>query len=440
MYERLWLGAILALGYLLYRLWSARDRRRSAAMRSLADDISALGDDAVPASLHPVIDPDVCIGSGACVRACPEHDVIGVVNGRVQLVNPLACVGHGACMAACPVEAITLVFGTAKRGIDLPVISPHFETNLRGVYLVGELSGMGLIRNSIEQGRQAAAAIVAGGQRAGDGALDAVVVGAGPAGISTALHLGQAGLSVEVLEQEDYGGAIKHFPRAKIVMTGGFELPGLGKVRRRTLSKEALLELWESVRKSSGLRVVTGVKVSALSPDAAGGWTVGAEGLERRARHVVLALGRRGSPRKLGVPGEDQAHVHYSMVEPGAFDGKRVLVVGGGNAAADCAIGLADRGRALSVALSYRRAELARLRHSVRQSLDDHIKAGRVRFLACTQLVRVGQGDVTIAKTEGAKTEETTPTDAIIVQIGGTSPTELLGKFGVQTAQKRGER
>ena len=108
-----------------------------------------------PASLHPKIDPSKCVGCGACVHACPEGDILGLINGKAELLEPSHCIGHGACKSACPGDAITLVFGTEKRGVDIPDVGPDFQTNVPGIFIAGELGGMGLIRNAIEQGRQA---------------------------------------------------------------------------------------------------------------------------------------------------------------------------------------------------------------------------------------------------------------------------------------------
>ena len=105
-----------------------------------------------------MIDPARCVASGTCVAACPE-EALGIVDGKAVLVNPSACIGHGACLAACPVEAITLVFGTERRGIDIPYVKPEFETNVPGIFIAGELGGMGLIRKAAEQGRQAIASV-----------------------------------------------------------------------------------------------------------------------------------------------------------------------------------------------------------------------------------------------------------------------------------------
>src|ERR1043165_8489816 len=169
------IGVVVAS--VLYWLFGRDRARREKEALAALEDLQALGD-IVPDTIHPVIDPDRCIGSGACVRACPGKNGLSVVHGRATLPNPLACLGHSACLPACPVNAIKLVFGTAERGVELPMVDEHFQTQQPGVYVIGELGGMGLIRNAVRQGRQAADHVVSTGTRGGD-AYDAVVVGAG---------------------------------------------------------------------------------------------------------------------------------------------------------------------------------------------------------------------------------------------------------------------
>jgi thioredoxin reductase len=158
---------------------------------------------------------------------------------------------------------------------------------------------------------------------------------------------------------------------------------------------------------------------------------------ERRAASVVLALGRRGAPRKLGVPGEELDKVAYRVLEPSVFEGRHVLVVGGGNAAAESAIALADEGRCASVALSYRRAELIRLRQSVRDRVTDLMSTGQIRRLLPSEVVGITPATVTVRDPSG--TTEELANDAVIVQIGGTSPRDLLASFGITMVEKRGE-
>jgi thioredoxin reductase/NAD-dependent dihydropyrimidine dehydrogenase PreA subunit len=432
----LWiLLALLTAAGIPYIVWTRVDAAKRDRAKKVEWDVSALGDDAVPTSLHPHIDLDVCIGSGACVRACPEHDVIGITDGRARLVNPLVCVGHGACAASCPVGAITLVFGTAKRGIELPRVTPSFETTQPGIYVAGELGGMGLIRNAVEQGRQAADAIARSGRRGSAKNHDVIVVGAGPAGISATLGALAHGRRVLLLDQGQYGGTIRHYPRSKVVMTGTLDFAGYGKVRRRTMSKEDLVHLWTDIRKKVALPVLENMRIESIVPDG-NGWRVRGKGIDAKGANVVLALGRRGAPRKLGVPGEDDPKVVYRVIEPEPFAGKHVLVVGGGNSAADNALALADSRACASVGISYRRAELARVRASVRARVEQLIAQRVIAPYFGTEVTQVGSDTVTLSSRRGLQEIQN---DAVVVQIGGTSPTELLKTVGIELVEKRGE-
>jgi thioredoxin reductase/NAD-dependent dihydropyrimidine dehydrogenase PreA subunit len=427
------LGLVAAAGvpYILWTRLEARGHKRAQAVHA---DVLQMGDDVVPVSLHPEIDLDDCIGSGACVRACPEKEVLGITDGRARLINPLSCIGHSACMQACPVGAIKLVFGTAKRGVELPMLTPDFETNQKGIYIIGELTGMGLIRNATMQGKQTAATIARSGRRGGAGDLDVIVVGAGPAGIAAALGCMAQGLTVQIVEQSAYGGTIAHYPRAKVVMTGTLDLPGFGTVRRKTMSKEELLELWGDIRGRVQLDVKEGVRVDAIVREG-DRWRVVGGPYSERAASVVLALGRRGAPKTLGVPGEELPKVVYRLLEPEPFAGTDVMVVGGGNAAADCAIALAEAGVCRSVSLSYRRKQLARLRGSVRQRLEELIAERRVVAYLGTELKYIANDYVALAV--GPEVTRVA-NDHVIVQIGGTSPSELLKTIGIDLVEKRG--
>lgn len=428
------------MALLLERLWRSRDRRVAARVEKERDDVAAMGD-VVPASLHPKIDPIRCIGSGACVAACPEHDVIGIVGGRASLVNPLACIGHGACLEACPVRAIELVFGTESQGLELPRLDKNFETTQPGLYVVGELGGMGLIRNAVSQGAQAAAHVAAKGAR-GDGVdvMDAIVVGAGPAGIAATLELVRSERSVTLLEAETFGGTIAHYPRKKLVMTGDVSMPLYGRIGRSTMTKEQLADLLVDIRTRTGLAVREGEHVTAVEREANGDFSVRGTSRTFRGKSVLLALGRRGSPSKLGVPGEELSKVSYRLLEPEAFEGREVLVVGGGNSAVECALLLADAGTCKSVTISYRREAFARCRAENRRRIEEAIAERRVRPLMRSNVARIGEGDV-LLRGEGLPGGQIRiRNDAVIVQIGGTSPTELLGKFGIQLVTKYGER
>jgi len=242
------LAFLILIWTLQSRIQKKRDERNIQKLRTtIAEGLTD------PASLHPVIDTDICIGSGACVAACPEGDVLGMIKGKSALINPTHCIGHGACHASCPVQAITLVFGTEKRGVDIPFVSPTFETNVPGIFIAGELGGMGLIRNAVEQGRQAIEAIRK--LKPGGAPLDVVIVGAGPAGFSASLASLQHKLRYVTIEQETLGGRVAHFPRGKIVMTQPAKLPLVGQIKFREIGKESLLNFMRDVEKKTGVRI-----------------------------------------------------------------------------------------------------------------------------------------------------------------------------------------
>ncbi|MDB4952699.1 MAG: FAD-dependent pyridine nucleotide-disulfide oxidoreductase [Myxococcales bacterium] len=428
------LGLVVAAG-VPYILWTRMDARKASRAIAVHEDVQSMGDELVPVSIHPEVDLDACIGSSACIRACPEDDILAITDGRARLINPMSCIGHGACMSACPVGAITLVFGTAKRGIELPKLTSTFETSQAGIYIVGELGGMGLIRNAVEQGRQAAAAIAKSGRRGSAGDLDTIVVGGGPAGISAALALIAHGHRTLIVDQDRFGGTITHYPRAKVVMTGSFELAGYGTVRRKTMSKEQLLELWTDIRERTQLDIKEGVRVESIRAER-NAWRVSGASWSDHAPNVVLALGRRGAPNELGVPGEDLPKVAYRLIEPDPFAGKHVMIVGGGNAAADCAIALAQAAICASVAISYRKDKLARLRGSVRTELDRCFKTGAIQPLLSTEVKSITEDHVTLKTPEGMKQIRN---DNVIIQIGGQPPSALLKTIGIELVEKRGE-
>jgi thioredoxin reductase/NAD-dependent dihydropyrimidine dehydrogenase PreA subunit len=430
-----WILGAIVVAALISWVWSRSNRKEAEEALATLEEMTALGE-VVPDTIHPVVDLDRCIGSGACVHACPENSVLGIVRGQARLLNPLACIGHSACMTACPVKAIKLVYGSAERGVELPLLDPNFQTTRPGVYVVGELGGMGLIRNAVNQGRQAASHVVRSGRRAKRDAHDAVVVGAGPAGMSATLRLMEAGRRVLLLERDKIGGTIMHYPRAKVAMTGALDFALAGKVKRRKMSKEELVDLWQSISHRFRLPAQTGVVVQGLAEEPDGMWRVETSAGAVRAANVLLALGRRGSPRKLEVPGEEQAKVHYTLIEPEPFEKKHVLVVGGGNSAVETALALADFGRCASVTISYRRDAFARCRVENRTRIDEAIQVGRVRALMPSQITCINERDVCF--TYGGR-EMSMPNDAVIVQIGGTAPAALLQTFGIQVVTKRGE-
>ncbi len=384
-----------------------------------------------PPSLHPVIDPARCIASGACVKACPE-DALGIVNGKAVLKNAAACIGHGACLPACPVEAITLVFGTAKRGIDIPTVSPEFESNVPGIFVAGELGGMGLIRKAAEQGRQAMDSIRK--RTGGSFDYDVVIVGCGPAGLSAGLSAIQHKLRYKLIEQEDsLGGAVYHYPRQKIAMTAPVKLALVGTVKFGEVQKEKLLTFWLDVVKKTGLQIAFRECLEGIDPQSEG-FLVHASTGHYSTRSVLLAMGRRGTPRKLEVPGEETAKVMYRLIDPAQYEGQSVLVVGGGDSALEAAIALSEQA-GTQVQLSYRSAAFSRVKQKNRMMLEQQEKAGRLQVLLNSLVRQISEREVEI---EQAGQVHVFRNDAVIVCAGGLLPTPLLQKIGLKFDTKFG--
>jgi putative YpdA family bacillithiol system oxidoreductase len=377
-------------------------------------------------SMHPHINATACIGCGGCTDVCPEGDVLGVIDGKAVLLHGSKCVGHGLCAEACPVGAIVMMMAAPGRSADLPILNEHFETTVRNLFIVGELGGMGLIKNAITQGKKVVEHI-ATRPRAANGGYDVIVVGAGPAGLAAGLTAQASRLKYAVLEQGDAGGTILQYPRRKIVMTSPVELPLWGKVKLTEASKETLLELWQQVLVKTQLKVNTNEKVLDIS-DAGGYFSVKTASGEYPARHVVLALGRRGTPRKLGVPGEELAKVTYRLIDAETYKDCDVLVVGGGDSAVEAAVGLALHGTN-RVTLSYRKAEFTRLKERNARRLDEFKKKNAVNVLLGSNVKAIGEKDVRIETSDGMKT---LPNDYVFIFAGGEMPFEFLKKAGIR--------
>ena len=385
-----------------------------------------------PVSLHPFIDLNTCIKSGACVLACPEQDIIGIRNGRATLVNASKCVGHGACFHACPVEAISLRIGTEKRGVDLPHVNQNFETNVHGIFIAGELGGMGLIKNSVEQGKQAVFEIQKTMTKNHGADYDLVIVGAGPAGISASVQAKLLGMKSIVLEQDSLGGTVFNFPRAKIVMTNPMDFPGHGKVKLFETSKTELLTLWNEVIAKHKIQVREHSKVEQISKENGNFAVLTHDGEQFISNKVLLAIGRRGTPRKLGVKGEELEKVAYRLLEPELIQGKNVLVVGGGDSAIESAILLANGNK---VTLSYRSDKFSRLKPKNESSIQNAIKSGLLDMAFNTQVTLIDKDTVTLQRPDGA---QVMPNDLVYIFAGGELPTQFLEKSGIEIQKRFG--
>jgi thioredoxin reductase (NADPH) len=406
-------------------------RRRLEAVhaKNLAESVDAGLTE--PVSLHPVVDLARCIGSSTCVAACPER-ALGIIGGKAQLTSPALCIGHGACAASCPVEAITLVFGSERRGVDIPLVKPNFETNVPGIFIAGELGGMGLIRKASEQGLQAMRSIAKRPKTSAT--LDVVIVGAGPAGLAAGLGAIDQKLRYRLIEQEtDLGGAIYHYPRNKITMTAPVDLPVVGRVKFDEVSKETLLAFWQDIVTRAALAIDFGTRMDRIVSDS-DGYRIETSTGTLRAGAVLLAIGRRGTPRKLGVPGEELPKVVYRLIEAAQYSGQKVLVVGGGDSALEAALACAEQ-PGTTVTLAYRGDAFSRVKPKNRDLLETARRAQRidvrlrteVRCILPDRIELVADGEQTVVEN-----------DAVIVQAGGVLPSSLLREIGVTVETKYG--
>ena len=387
-----------------------------------------------PISLHPVINPDLCIGSGACIKACPEKDIIGMSNGRATLINASQCIGHGACFHACPVQAISLVIGTAKRGVDLPHVSQSYETNVEGIYIAGELGGMGLIKNAVEQGKQAAENIIKSIENPGGDTLDLVIIGAGPAGISAALKAKEKNINALVLEQDTLGGTVSTFPRTKIVMTSPMNLPLYGKAKLFETKKSELLDLWNSVIKKHDIKIIENTKVETINNLSDHFEVIDAKGNIYKSKKVLLAIGRRGTPRKLGVKGEVSEKVAYKMLEPENLENKDIIVVGGGDSAIESALLVADQNR---VILSYRGDKFGRLKPKNGTAISTAIADKKLKVMFESNLQEILENKV-LMKVKDHETPIEIKNDLVYIFAGGELPTQFLQNSGIEITKRFG--
>lgn len=387
-----------------------------------------------PVSLHPVVNEHSCIKTGACIAACPEKDILGIRNGKATIINASKCIGHGACFHACPTQAITLCIGTEKRGVDLPHVNKNFETNVSGIFIAGELGGMGLIRNAVEQGKQAVENIIKTIDKNHKADYDLIIVGAGPAGIAASLTAKKAGLNAIILEQDTLGGTVFTFPRAKIVMTSPMDLPLYGKVKLYETSKTELLDLWNSVINKNQIIVKENSKVEEIIPEN-NLFRIKLLNNENYTAHkVLLAIGRRGTPRKLNIEGENLEKVAYRLLEPELISGKNILVVGGGDSAIESALLLADNNM---VTLSYRSESFNRLKQANSLKIKEAIEMGKVDVKFNTNPQIISKESVIIMANNGEKIE--IANDMVYIFAGGELPTQFLQKAGIEITKKFGE-
>lgn len=422
--------AAILLGVLLVALgiWQRRiDRRERARVVTAIEEAKSLGADR-PIGQYPHIDALRCIGCASCTRACPEDGVIQMVMGVAHVVQAAKCIGHGLCAAACPVGAIAVGLGDLSARPDVPMLSDDLESTVRGVFIAGELGGLALIRNAIEQGVRGIEAVAHRcREERGRGDPDVLIVGAGPAGLAASLKAKELGLTYVTIDQNDVGGTVRKYPRRKLVMTQPVELPLHGRVKKTEFVKEELVDLWLKVLEEQEIEVHEGVKFLGTRREDGRLVSETSKG-PIATRCVLLALGRRGTPRRLGVPGEEQEKVLYQLVDASTYRGLRCLVVGGGDSAIEAALGLAAQ-PGNQVTLSYRKPEFFRIKARNEERIRAAAAEGAVKLALGSEVRSVGVQHVDLAL--GSRAARL-PNDFVFVFAGGEPPYPLLKGIGVR--------
>jgi len=423
--------AIAVVVLLLFVLRDFKKRKKIEAKSREAAEKGTLRSDG-PRAQHPHIDETNCIGCAACTNVCPEGDVLAMLAGKAVIVNGYKCIGHSLCAEACPVGAITMVMASPSMGGDMPRLTAQYETTIKNLFIVGELGGLALIKNAINQGRDCVDNITnrLNAMRAHTsvpGVLDVLIVGAGPAGISASLRAIEMKLTYLTVDEGEMGGTVAKYPRQKLVMTSPVEFPMYGKFKKMELSKEELLAFWNSVLQRVDFKLRQGEKVEDIKKGGDGIFTVVTPKNQYRAHAVILALGKGGSPRKLGIKGEDLPKVMYRLIETDHYINKKILVVGGGDSAVEAAMGLAYQ-VGNNVTLSYRKEAFSRIKERNAHRIEDCMRKGKVHVIFNSAPVEFKQNFVVLDV--NGKLQEI-PNDSVWIFAGGEPPTAFLKKIGV---------
>jgi thioredoxin reductase (NADPH) len=377
---------------------------------------------------YPAVNRAVCIGCGSCVQGCREKTVLAVIRGKSTLVNPLACRCCGECERNCLTGGLKIVEHGRKITVRIPWVDENYQSNVAGIYIVGSLTGAGLIKEAINQGRAAVNHIMKGAFPA---ALpNVMVIGAGPAGLSAMLSCRKFGLPVLCFEKDLTANTIRNFPKKKILMAEPVEMPIVGPLWVGDASREELLEAWERMLAKAGACISTGSRLEKIEKKD-GRFLVTISGKPYACDKIVLALGNRGVPRKLGIRGEDMPNVFYNLLEADEFSGSAVTVIGAGDSAIEAALALQRNG--CRVIMLVRGDGFPKAKVKNQERIEQARVGGQIRIHFNSQPLEIGANFISF-NAGGATHRE--KIDAVFIMVGGELPFELLESFGIKIVEK----
>ncbi len=433
--------ALGALAITVMGIVSAIQARRARHARS-----KPVLDAAAPRILVHDINDDRCTGCDACVAVCPTN-VLDLVQNKSRVLRFHDCIQCEACMWACPTEALVMFpEGATPPPLKIPDIDADYQTRVPGQYLIGEVAGKPLVKNAANLGRAVIEHMLAGGlqasrqRRIGEGsdakqvtAVDVVIVGSGPGGLSAALTCIHRGLSYVVLEKEQLlASTIARYPKGKLVMAEPYDTQNLSHLPVFDSSKEQIIPIWEELIGRIGVAVNRGEAVESVARQADGMFDVRTTVAAYRAQRVVLATGTRGKPRTLQVPGENLPKIANLLDDPDEFRGKSVLVIGGGDSAVEAALALADAGA--KVTISYRGRAFNRCQPKNKQAVESYGAQNRLKVKLQSQVIAFEPESVILQLADGS--QKRYPNHAGFVLIGADPPIAWLEKMGVKFVEK----
>ncbi|MEZ4363277.1 MAG: NAD(P)-binding domain-containing protein [Kofleriaceae bacterium] len=421
------LGTLALSIIVVFTILAGRKRHRMAQMPAMV---------AGPRVLIHDINDDRCTGCDACVAVCPTN-VLDLISNKSRVVQFGECIQCEECARACPTAALVMFpEGGTPPPLKVPEIDENFQTVVPGQYLIGEVAGKPLVKNAANLGRAVVEHMLMTGLRpgalgpGGPGSqhVDVAIVGSGPGGLSAALTCINRGLSYVILEKEQLiASTIARYPKGKLVMAEPYDSYNLSLLPVFDSSKEQIIPIWKELFDRIGLRINLGESVESVTPGG-GVFDVKSTVAHYRAQRVVLAIGSRGKPRTLQVPGENLPKIYSLLEDPDEWRGRAVLVVGGGDSAVEAALALADAGA--KVIISYRGRGFNRAQPKNRQAIEQYTAQGRIKSKLGSQVVVFDPDAVTLALADGSHKKY--PNEAAFVLIGADPPVAWLEKLGVR--------